>query len=214
MKEFLYKYRHLWVFVYFIFYCPWYFGLQYIQHSFTDVYTVIDQALPFIQIFIYPYIYWFLFVAGTILYMFLKHRRDFYKCVAFLFIGMTVCLIIFTVFPTSFDHRPEIVGNSLSAYLVRFIYTADKCQNVFPSIHVFNSIGCAIALICCEDFKDSKGMKIFAIVSAVLITLSTMFIKQHSLLDAVSASVLSIVLYVLIYKIDIFKIDQKIEDQI
>lgn len=213
MKTFLSRYKHAWVFVYFIFYLPWYFGLQLRGNTgFHDVYTAIDRATPFVAWFIYPYVYWFLFVAGTIAYLFFTHKEDFYKCVAFLFIGMTVCLIIFTIYPTSYDHRPAMIeGSPLETFLVQFIYTADKSQNVFPSIHVYNSIGCAIALIKCQNFSQSKMIKIFASVSAIMITLSTMFIKQHSILDAISASLLAIVLYVLIYQIDILKIEKRLE---
>ncbi|WP_154887077.1 phosphatase PAP2 family protein [Longibaculum muris] len=215
MKKWLSEYKHAWVFLYFVIYLPWYFGLQQRGNmGFHDVYTSIDHALPFVSWFIYPYIYWFLFVAGTIAYLFFTHKKDFYRCVAFLFIGMTVCLIVFTVYPTSFDHRPEVIqGSPLATFLVNFIYTADKSQNVFPSIHVFNSIGCAIALIKCNDFKHSKGMITFASVSAIMITLSTMFIKQHSILDAISACVLAIILYILIYKLDVFKIEERVDDQ-
>lgn len=214
MKALLFKYRHAWVFIYFIFYLPWYFGLQLRANvHFHDVYTAIDKATPFITWFIYPYVYWFLFVAGTIAYLFFTHRQDFYKCVAFLFIGMTVCLIVFTIYPTSYNHRPaSFEGSALSTFLVNFIYTADKSQNVFPSIHVYNSIGCAIALIKCPNFKSSQTMKIFASASAILITLSTMFIKQHSVLDAVSACILAIILYILIYKIDIFQIQKRVAE--
>lgn len=215
MKKLLLQYKHAWVFLYFIIYLPWYFGLQ--QRGtlgFKDVYTSIDQAIPFVSWFIYPYVYWFLFVAGTIAYLFFFHKKDFYKCVAFLFIGMTVCLIVFTIYPTSFDHRPTVIeGSSLSTLLVNFIYTADKSQNVFPSIHVFNSIGCALALIKCKDFKNSYAMKIFANTSAIMITLSTMFIKQHSILDAVSAGVLAIGLYILIYKLDVLKIEERVDEK-
>lgn len=213
MKKLLKKYKHAWVFVYFIFYLPWYFGLQYRGDiGFTDVYTQIDAMTPFLSIFIYPYVYWFLFVAATIAYLFFKHPDEFYKCTAFLFIGMTVCLIIFTVYPTSYDHRPDVItGNALTRFLVNFIYTSDKCQNVFPSIHVYNSIGCAIAIIKCRDFKDNMWMKIVAYVSAISITLSTMFMKQHSILDAVSASILAIILYHLVYKVDWVQVIEKIK---
>lgn len=211
MKQLLQKYKHAWVFLYFIIYMPWYFGIQLrTQVAFHDVYTSIDQAIPFISWFILPYVYWFLFVAGTIAYLFFTDKEDFYKCTAFLFIGMTVCLIVFTIYPTSFDHRPiTIEGNSLCQFLVNFIYTADKSQNVCPSIHVYNSIGCAIALIKCKQFSKSYGMKIFAIVSAVLITLSTMFIKQHSIIDALMATLLSIILYIVVYKVDYSKFFDK-----
>ena len=93
-----------------------------------------------------------------------------------------------------------LTGNAFEQFWLRFIYGADKPTNVFPSIHVFNSIGCAIALIKSKKFKDNKPMHIFAIISAVLITLSTMFIKQHSVMDAVAASIIAYILYQLIYK--------------
>ena len=36
MKSILYRYRHAWVFTYFIIYLPWYFGLQLRDISFHD----------------------------------------------------------------------------------------------------------------------------------------------------------------------------------
>ncbi|MCI9092795.1 MAG: phosphatase PAP2 family protein [Coprobacillus sp.] len=207
MKNILKQYKHAWVFLYFIIYVPWYFGIQYRSNIvFHDIYTFIDQSIPFIAWFVLPYVYWYLFVAGTIAYLFFTNKSDFYKCVAFLFIGMTICLIAFTIYPTSFNHRPlTLEGNSFCRFLVNFIYTADKSQNVCPSIHVFNSIGCAIALLKCEKLSHHNGIKLLAIISAILITLSTMFIKQHSIIDAVMAGILSIILYVLVYKVDYTK---------
>lgn len=211
MKAFIHKYKHAWVFVYFIIYVPWYFGLQLREGIVLhDVYIGIDGLIPFVAAFIYPYIYWYLFIAGTVCYLFFKHTDEFYKCVASLFIGMTICLIIFTIYPTSFDYRPDIVtGNSLTQTLVNFIYTADKSQNVCPSIHVYNSIACAVALIKCVDFKNNRFIQIFAVISAISITLSTMFIKQHSIVDAVAASLLFMVMYVLVYKVDYSRLFKK-----
>lgn len=214
MKKFLYQYKHAWVFLYFIMYLPWYFGIQQRTNIiFHDVYVSIDAMIPFVSWFIIPYVYWFLFVAGTVAYFFFTNREDFYKCVAFLFIGMTVCLIAFTLYPTSFDHRPvSVEGNALCQFLVNFIYSADKNQNVCPSIHVYNSIGCAIAIMKSHRFQGHMGMNIFAVVSAVMITLSTMFVKQHSIIDAVMAGLLAIVLYILVYKVDYQKYFRKIKE--
>lgn len=211
MKLLINKYKHAWVFIYFIIYVPWYFGLQLREGiGLHDVYIGIDAAIPFIAEFIYPYVYWYLFVAGTVAYLFFTHKDEFYRCVAALFIGMTICLIIFTIYPTSFDYRPDMLtGNSLTQYLLDFIYSADKSQNVCPSIHVYNSIACAVALIKCVDFKNSRFMQAFAIISATVITLSTMFIKQHSLIDAIAAVILFIVMYVFVYKVDYSKLFKK-----
>ena len=204
MKTLIKRYQHAWVFAYFLLYLPWYFGLQQrSQVHFHDVYTSIDQSIPFISWFIIPYIYWFAFVALTIAFLFFFYKTDFYKCVAFLFIGMTICLIVFTIYPTSYPHRPEMLNtHTINGFLTNFIYFADKSQNVCPSIHVYNSIGCAIALTKCPRFENSQLMKIIAWGSAIMITLSTMFIKQHSIIDVVTAIGLALILYVIIYKVD------------
>ena len=149
IKKFIKTHEHAWVLVYFVFYMPWYFGLQQrdISHFF-DMYVGLDHIIPFVPAFIIPYIYWFLFVAGALLFLFFYDADEFYRGFSFLACGMTISLIIFTIFPTTFCHRPEVLtGNAFEQFWLRFIYGADKPTNVFPSIHVFNSIGCAIALI-------------------------------------------------------------------
>ena len=144
---------------------------------------------------------YFTTLSNWSIFLFFYDADEFYRGFSFLACGMTISLIIFTIFPTTFCHRPEVLtGNAFEQFWLRFIYGADKPTNVFPSIHVFNSIGCAIALIKSKKFKDNKPMHIFAIISAVLITLSTMFIKQHSVMDAVAASIIAYILYQLIYK--------------
>lgn len=205
IKNKIQDYKHAWVFLYYVVFMIWYFGLQNINKPICiDMYTKIDQMIPFISLFIYPYIYWYLFVGGTLFYFFLTNKRDFYRCCAFIFGGMTICLIIYTIFPTSFNHRPHIItGDTLSVYLTQFIYSIDKSQNVLPSIHVFNSIGCMIALLKSKKLKNKQWVKYIAVISMIVISMSTVFVKQHSILDGVAAVTLSFVLYYFIYKKDI-----------
>lgn len=202
IKKFYATHKHIWVaIIYFIFYLPWYFGIQRRDMSgFHDVSTHLDHIIPFVPWFVDFYMYWFLFVFGTFLFVFLYDKDEFYKACAMMFGGMTICLIIFTIWPTTFDYRPaRISGTPLERFFLNIVYTADKPTNVFPSIHVYNSIGCAIALIKSEYFKGNNKIKVFAIISAIMITLSTMFIKQHSILDAIGAAVIAIILYYVVY---------------
>ena len=79
--------------------------------------------------------------------------------------------------------------------LVSFIYTIDSPTNVCPSIHVYNSIMMMISLFKSECMKNHKLLSVINIIIAVLICLSTMFIKQHAFVDVVLAIVLCIVIY-------------------
>ena len=202
IKKFYNSHKYIWVaIIYFIGYLPWYFGIQQRDMTgFHDVSVHLDHIIPFVPWFVDFYMYWFLFVFGTFLFVFFYDKNEWYKACAMMFGGMTICLIIFTIFPSTFAYRPAVItGTPVEKFFLNIVYTADKPTNVFPSIHVYNSIGCAIALIKSKRFKGNTKIKIFAIASAIMITLSTTFIKQHSVLDALGAAVIAIVLYYVVY---------------
>jgi membrane-associated phospholipid phosphatase len=79
------------------------------------------------------------------------------------------------------------------------IYSFDTSTNVFPSIHVFNSVGAMIAINKSEKLHDIKWLQWSTLGLTVLICMSTVFLKQHSILDIFGALVLNFVLYVIIY---------------
>lgn len=202
IKNFYQTHRYIWVsIIYFIVYLPWYFGIQLRNPAhFHDMHIALDQMIPFVPIFIYAYMYWFLFVGFTIIFIFLYDRDEFLKCCFFLYGGMTISLIIFTIYPTTFNYRPDVINGTLvERFFIQFVYTMDKPTNVFPSIHVFNSIGCAIILMKSKAFQYKKLVGTISITSALLITLSTMFVKQHSIMDALLAGIIAIILYYVVY---------------
>ena len=86
MKQILQKYRHAWVLLYVFLYIPWFF---YLERTVTSHYHIIhvalDDYIPFNEYFIIPYLFWFLYVAGTVMYFFFKDKHDFYRLCAFLF---------------------------------------------------------------------------------------------------------------------------------
>ena len=82
---------------------------------------------------------------------------------------------------------------------VRVLYRTDTCTNVFPSLHVFNSLCACIAIHESEKVRTHKAVCISAYVLAGLIILATMFLKQHSVLDVIGAAVMAFVLYQIVY---------------
>ena len=205
MVQFIKKYRHgLIILAYAIVYMLFF---EYLEcrpvWGFHVIDTVFDDYIPFCEYFIVPYLLWFPYQILTVLYFIFrnKNKKEYYQLIFNMMMGMTVFLIVSYAYPNVLHLRPsEFPRENVFTDMVRWLYRTDTPTNVLPSIHVFNSIGCAIALIKSKKFKDNKPMHIFAIISAVLITLSTMFIKQHSFMDAVAASIIAYVLYQLIYK--------------
>lgn len=188
MKSFLQKYRHAWVFLYGFIYLPWFFYLE--KHVTTDfhiIHTSLDEKIPFLEIFIIPYGLWFLFIAVTVGYFFFTDKTDFYKLSAFLCIGMTIFLIFSTIYPNGQILRPTTFEHdNIFVDLVKQLYRADTPTNIFPSLHVYNSIGACIAIMHSQRLKEYRWIQYASLVLGGLIILSTMFLKQHSVIDLVA----------------------------
>lgn len=200
--EWIRKYRHAWVFLYILVYMPWFLLLE--RHVTTQYYVIqtsLDERIPFIEFFIVPYLLWFAFIAVAFLYFFYTDVPGFYKMARFMFTGMTVFLVISTFFPNGQDLRPVVFErDNVFVDLVRMLYRADTCTNVFPSLHVFNSISVCVAVHESETLKEHKGISFGVYIMAGLIILATMFLKQHSILDVIGAFVMSYVLYQFVYE--------------
>ena len=77
----------------------------------------------------------------------------------------------------------------------------DTPTNILPSMHVFVTIVCSIALLRQNDLCSHKGIKQGIWILSILIILSTLFLKQHSAADVVLALLLNLVFYILFYKV-------------
>lgn len=201
MKSFIQKYKHAWVLLYGFIYFPWFFYLeQQVTHGYSLIQIPFDKQIPFIEYFIVPYFAWFLFVAGTVLYFFFTDTHDFYRLTAFLIIGMTLFLIISTLFPNGQALRPTTFArDNVFVDMVKNLYLTDTPTNVFPSIHVYNSIACYIAIRRSERLQQYKWVQRASFILTVLIILSTMFLKQHSIIDGIGAGVVAIIVYFFVY---------------
>lgn len=199
--EWLGRYKHAWVFSYIFIYMPWFLYLE--RHVTTDYYVIqtrFDQHLPFIEYFIVPYLLWFVFIAAAFLYFFFTDVPGFYKMARFMFTGMTVFLIISTLFPNGQDLRPVVFeSDNIFVDLVRMVYRADTCTNVFPSLHVFNSLSVCIAVHESEQLKKHQWVCVCSYALAGLIILATVFLKQHSVIDGMGAFLMAYVLYQFVY---------------
>ena len=201
IKQFILRYRHAWVLLYSFIYMPWFCYLE--KHRFSHYYLIhspLDDYIPFVEYFIVPYLLWFLFIAVTIAYFFFTDKKGYYQLTAFLFTGMTIFLIICTVFPNELNLRPHTFANdTVFTRLVQQLYSTDTPTNVLPSIHVYNSLVAAIAIGHSQALKKHRCIQFVSYGLAGLIVLSTMFLKQHSVTDVIAAVALTFMIYPLIY---------------
>jgi membrane-associated phospholipid phosphatase len=201
IKKLIKRYRHAWVLLYGLIYIPWFIYLERRTnvHYFL-IHSPVDDYIPFVEYFIVPYLLWFAFVAVAAGYFFFTDTKGFYRLSAFLIAGMTFFLFLCTVFPNGLNLRPtSFVRDNIFVDLVRYIYRTDTPTNVLPSIHVFNSIGVCIAIWHSSALKKHRWIQYGSYVLALLIILSTVFLKQHSVTDVIAAFVLACVIYPFVY---------------
>ncbi len=190
--------------IYAVIYLVWfnYIETRKVIH-FTEMHTRLDDMIPFMEVFVIPYILWFFFIAFCTAYPLLKYEKeDYWRFMIFLGTGMTLFLIISTIFPTIQYLRPtQFERNNIFTALVSVFYKYDTPTNVFPSMHVYNAIGGAFSIQYSKRF--SKGWKLCSHFISLSIVLSTMFIKQHCVIDVVSAIALALIMYYVVYRSDI-----------
>lgn len=211
MKKWLKEHSHIWLLSYGILYFVWFSLLEGANdRDFTIIHSPLDEQIPFCSAFILPYLLWFLYVAAAIVFTFFTSRKDYYCTCGYLFSGMTVSLIIFTVFPNAFERGVLPEDTSIFSSMVSILRNVDTPTDVFPSIHVYNSIAVHVALCkntCLTAWSQQASrkkrafriLKTLSFLLMVLIILSTVFLKQHSVLDVLGGSVLAAVLYLVVY---------------
>lgn len=211
MKAFIQKYKHATMFLYALIYLPWFMYLEKtVTKNFNVIHMDIDDKIPFIEYFIIPYLLWFLYVSVVLGYLFFKDTGSFYKNCAFLFTGMTIFLIISTIYPNGHHLRPAVFeNNNIFTQMVKSLYITDTPTNIFPSIHVYNSIGAHLAVMHNEALKSNKWIRSTSLILCISICMATVFLKQHSMFDVITALILSVVIYELVYKVDYAALKEK-----
>lgn len=188
--------------LYAAFYIPWFIWLE--KHVTTQYYMIhmaIDDIIPFCEYFIVFYFIWFVYMIAAVVFCVFTDRKTFFKSFAFIASGMTIFLIISTLFPNGHGLRPEsFPRDNIFTDLVAFIYRADTSTNIFPSLHVYNAIGAHLSIVFNKCLKNRKGVKAFSLFICVGICLSTLFVKQHSMFDVIGAVVLSMIMYPICFR--------------
>lgn len=203
-NKYIKDYMHCWLFAaYLLFYlCVF----SYVENR-TGVFihpiaSKFDKLIPFCEYFIVPYYLWFLYIAIALVYFgFVSEEKgEAYRLIITLCIGMTLFLIISLVYPNGHNLRPTTFErDNIFVDLVRYLHKLDTPTNIFPSIHVFNSVAVASAIAKHPALKKRTILVHSSNLLAILIVCSTVFLKQHSIVDVVGALGLNTVCYRLIY---------------
>lgn len=176
-------------------YLTWWNLLEIFMPPKYIIHSTIDDMIPFCSIFVIPYVMWFAYIGACFVYMYFKDRKEYINMATYIFTGCILALIIFTIFPTGINLRPIEPGKDIFGTLCAFIYSMDTPTNVCPSLHVFVSAAMWKIIKRNKTLGERKYIKIGAFVLTVRICLSTLFIKQHSVIDLLCGLLMAEALY-------------------
>ncbi len=205
MKAFFQRHRCFPILLYGLIYISWFMWLESrVSLPYHVIHVRLDDMIPFVEYFIVPYLLWFVYLAAVFFYLLLKAgQREFYQYCIFLFTGMTLFLIISTIYPNGHLLRPSsFERNNIFTFAVKLLYQADTATNIFPSLHVFNSIAAHRALVNNRRLGQNPLIRGLSFILMVSIILATMFLKQHSVLDVIFGILLGFVIDQLVYRTD------------
>lgn len=169
-----------------------YFALYFLTENLIPseschvIHSPLDDMIPFCEYFVIPYVLWYLLIVVSLLYFGLYNTDSFKRLQSFIIVTQVVAMIVYIVYPSKQELRPvEFVNDNIFTDIIGFLYTFDTNTGVFPSLHVAYSVG--IASVWLKERDVSVLLKIAVTVFCFLVCASTVFIKQHSILDAFGA---------------------------
>lgn len=194
------------------------FGLQYGMYRLGDWISrltgTIERAFPpkipfddlipiipvFAVIYLFSYVFW---ICGPIAVSLTK-KRNFVNYIVGLSLAYLIGFLFFVFLPTCMDRSREGLMEVASRpglfnWLLSIIYGADgsgMAFNLFPSYHCLISLYCYLGVR--KQPEISKGFRIYSLIMTVLICLSTVFTKQHYVLDIAGGLGISLLCYWLV----------------
>lgn len=194
-------FRHLWLLLFWPVYGILFAMLE--SNVFHQVYTpvqcALDDRIPFCEWFLIPYLFWFLFLFGMHVYLLLFDIPAFRRFMRFVCLTYGATLVIYLLYPTCQELRPgEFARDNALTRLTAWFYAFDTSTNVCPSLHVVGSLAVALAALDTPRFRTPLW-QIFFLGTTLLICLSTLFLKQHSVVDVFWGLALSILAALAVY---------------
>lgn len=167
--------------------------------SYHLVESSLDKLIPFCEYFLIPYLFWFVFLGGMVVYSLLFDARCFVRFMGFIILTYSVTLLIYVLFPNAQALRPaSFERDNVFTRTMAHYYIIDTNTNVCPSLHVTGSVAAMLAGWDSRHFSKRSWKLVFFLI-ALSISMSTVFLKQHSILDIFAALLLCAGAYPLIY---------------
>ena len=182
------QFRHLFLLLGWVVYFILYFLTENLIPA-EDCYPVwcpLDDIIPFNELFVIPYVGWYVLIVISLGYFLLYHVENFKGLQTYIMITQGLAMVCYILWPSRQDLRPtEFPRENVLTWIMGIIYGADTNTGVCPSLHVAYSLGIASAWL--KEKSAAWYVKTIVVIFVVLVCLSVAFTKQHSVVDIFAA---------------------------
>lgn len=162
------------------------------------IHSRLDDLIPFNEFFALFYCYWYVLIVFSLLWFLLYDVRGFKRLQVFIFITQIIAMTVYILYPSVQYLRPAVMPrDNFLCRVMAFIYAFDTPSGVCPSLHVGYSMG--MASVWCKAKGVPKVWKAAVVLSTVVISISTAFVKQHSVIDVFAAIPLGLIAEYVLY---------------
>ena len=168
-----------------VFHLVTYFGSQYLEGEPHTVGGSLDERIPFHPGWIYIYSSWFVLLLGVPALLNIVAPELCLKYMLAHSIDQLLSNIIYLIYPTTFE-RPVPPKKGLTGFVIGTVYGANhRFLNCAPSVHCSVSFLFAFAALAAPMLP--LWLRLVIVVWSLAIVASTMLVKQHMVIDAVTA---------------------------
>ena len=185
------------VFLAFVPYLIFYFLIQSaITTNHYDLLTFLDAKIPFIPQFIW--IYHTIIPVTVITSFILFQKRELFLSLTYanLLAGTILCLF-YILFPSFYPREGFVDTTTISGLFVEFTRAIDGAHNTFPSGHVTFSWLLTFFVGLSQKGRQCSIFRVLYFCWAILISISTLTLKQHFLIDVVCGILLARIIFLI-----------------
>jgi len=151
----------------------------------------LDRAVSLQPAWVLVYGSLYVFIAFLPLLV-VRQRELFRRAMQAYLMVMLVAYAGFLLYPTLAPRPRQVAGDGFFAWSLRLIYSIDPPHGCFPSLHVAYSF---VSALTCS--RVHRGVGAAALAWAGLIGVSTLYTKQHYVVDVIAGALAAYVAHVL-----------------
>jgi membrane-associated phospholipid phosphatase len=152
--------------------------------------SLIDNYIPYVSLFVIPYFIFYLYIFLAPILVSRYSEYLFYRFILAGIIGSLIGAFTFLIKPT-YIVIPNLVPTNFLDHILIFLRSCDYPGRCCPSFHCFLSALIFIAIFSIQNIKSELKIKSFII--SFFIILSTLFTKQHVIVDVFAGILLAII---------------------